>query len=62
MTAPTPSPKKKINYQLAWAEARALMWTYRRNLAIGLTLMLVSRAAGFVAPASSKFLIDDVLG
>ncbi len=42
-------------------EARELLWRYRRTLAIGFALMLVNRASGFVLPASSKFLIDDVL-
>ncbi len=37
------------------------MWTHRRTLAVGFSLMLVSRLAGFVLPTSSKFLIDDVL-
>ena len=46
----------------AWPEARALVWKHRRSLAIGLALMLVNRLAGLVLPASSKYLIDDVLG
>jgi subfamily B ATP-binding cassette protein MsbA len=54
--------KKKVNMSRAWAEARALMWHHRRSLTIGFMLMLVSRLAGFVLPASSKFLIDEVLG
>jgi subfamily B ATP-binding cassette protein MsbA len=53
--------KKKVNMSRAWAEARALMWEHRRSLAIGFSLMLVSRLAGLVAPASSKYLIDNVL-
>lgn len=52
--------KKKVNYSNAWAEARVLMYAHRWQLALGLTLMLVNRAAGFVLPASSKWLIDDV--
>jgi subfamily B ATP-binding cassette protein MsbA len=54
--------KKKVNMSRAWAEARALMWRHRRSLTIGFALMLVSRLTGLVLPASSKFLIDDVLG
>ncbi|MBA2708173.1 MAG: ABC transporter ATP-binding protein [Gemmatimonadaceae bacterium] len=38
------------------------MWRHRVSLAIGLALMLVSRVSGLVLPASSKYLIDDVLG
>lgn len=55
-------PSKKINYSRAWAEARELVWQHRRSLTIGLALMLVNRLAGLVLPASSKYLIDDVLG
>jgi subfamily B ATP-binding cassette protein MsbA len=56
-------PKKKgVSASAAWREARALLWAHRRRLALGLTLMLVSRVAGFVLPASSKYLIDDVIG
>src|SRR5690606_39891709 len=46
----------------AWREARTLIWSYRSRLAVGLALMLVNRLAGFVLPASSKYLIDNVLG
>ena len=46
----------------AWREARALIWTYRSRLALGIALMLVNRLAGFVLPASSKYLIDNVIG
>ena len=46
----------------AWPEARALIWKHRRSLGLGLVLMLVNRLAGLVLPASSKYLIDNVLG
>jgi subfamily B ATP-binding cassette protein MsbA len=45
----------------AWREARSLVWAHRRRLMLGLGLMLVSRLAGLVLPASSKYLIDDVV-
>ena len=38
------------------------MWAHRGRLALGLALMLVNRLAGLVLPATSKFLIDDVIG
>src|SRR6185436_1808354 len=38
------------------------MGRHKRSLAIGFSLMLVNRVAGLVLPASSKFLIDDVIG
>src|SRR5436190_20135836 len=53
-------PKTKIS-RGAWEEARALIWTHRKRLALGLGLMLVSRAAGLVAPFSTKYLMDDVI-
>lgn len=54
--------KKKIDYSRAWAEAKILIWNYRWRLLLGLGLMLISRAAGFVLPYSTKFLVDDVFG
>ena len=45
----------------AWSEARELIWDHRHRLAVGLSLMLVNRFAGLVLPASSKFLIDEVI-
>jgi ABC-type multidrug transport system fused ATPase/permease subunit len=53
--------KKKVNYSGAWAEARNLMWQARHRLALGGVLMLVSRLCGMVLPASTKFLVDEVL-
>ena len=55
-------PKKKPNYSNAWREARALIWQHRRRLALGLALMMVNRLAGLVLPASSKYIIDHVIG
>jgi ABC-type multidrug transport system fused ATPase/permease subunit len=45
-----------------WREARDLVWARRGRLSIGLLLMLISRMAGLVLPATSKYLIDDVIG
>jgi len=45
----------------ALAEARALIWAHRKRLALGLSLMLVNRAAGLVLPATSKWLMDEVV-
>jgi ABC-type multidrug transport system fused ATPase/permease subunit len=55
-------PKKNTNIANAWAEARELVWAHRARLALGLVLMLINRLAGLVLPASSKILIDDVIG
>ena len=54
--------KKKVSAANAWREARDLVWVHRKRLSLGLALMLVSRLAGLVLPASSKWLIDDVVG
>jgi ABC-type multidrug transport system fused ATPase/permease subunit len=56
-----PAKKKRVTASAAWREARELVWAHRRRLAIGLGLMLVSRLAGLVLPASSKWLIDEVV-
>jgi subfamily B ATP-binding cassette protein MsbA len=55
-------PRKKPNYANAWQEARALIWRHRRRLGLGLLLMFANRLAGLVLPASSKYLIDRVIG
>src|SRR6188768_1316141 len=57
-----PPQKKKVSASAAWREARELIWAHRRRLGIGLVLMLVSRGAGLVLPASSKWLSDEVIG
>src|SRR5687767_1728991 len=45
-----PTPKKRVSGSAAWREARELVWAHRRRLAIGLLLMLVSRATSLVLP------------
>src|SRR5215204_3021437 len=54
--------KKKRLTKAAWKETRALMAARRGPLALGLVLMLISRAAGLVLPASSQYLIVDFIG
>jgi ABC-type multidrug transport system fused ATPase/permease subunit len=56
-----PKKKKPVSASAAWREARELVWTHRRRLGIGLTLMLISRLASLVLPASSKWLVDEVV-
>ncbi|BDU72122.1 ABC transporter ATP-binding protein [Mesoterricola silvestris] len=57
-----PKTPTKINARRAWREARELLWQHRKSLAVGLALMVVSRLAGLVLPASTKYLIDEVIG
>ena len=52
--------KKKINYASAWAEARQIVWKARWRLAVGSVMMLISRLAGMVLPASTKYIGDEV--
>ncbi len=59
--AGTKDKKKKGFTASAWAEARTLIWAHRKRLSLGLTLMLVSRAAGLVLPLTSKWLMDEVV-
>src|SRR4029079_2989089 len=42
-------------------EARELVWRHRRSLTIGLILMFINRLSGLVLPASSTYLIDELL-
>lgn len=58
----TQNSKKRPSFQSVWREARDLIWAHRSRLALGLVLMLVSRTAGMVLPATSKYLIDEVIG
>ncbi len=55
-------PKKKAITPGAWEEARGLIYAHRKRLSLGLLLLLVNRAAGFVLPSSTKWLIDRVIG
>ena len=46
---------------MVWREARELIWAHRGRLSLGLALMLVNRLSGLVLPATSKYLIDEVI-
>ena len=60
MTEPASEQKKKINYSSAWVEARRIVWNARWRLFFGSILMLISRAASMVLPASTKYIGDEV--
>ncbi|MEP6719219.1 MAG: ABC transporter ATP-binding protein [bacterium] len=53
--------KKKLTPATAWRDARELIWAHRFRLALGMLLMIVNRLVGLVLPASSKYLIDNVI-
>ena len=57
-----PEPKKKIEWSSAWSEARDLIWAHRKRLLLGAVLMIINQAMGLVLPASTKYLIDVVIG
>jgi subfamily B ATP-binding cassette protein MsbA len=54
--------KKRNISSEAWREARALIWAHRRRLALGLALLVANRLTGLVLPASSKVVVDRVIG
>ena len=56
------SKKKKPDMSVVWREAKEIIWAYRAKVALGMVVMVIGRLAALVAPASSKFLIDDVIG
>src|SRR6266567_8011412 len=60
-TAITNQKKKRITPAAAWQDARELIYAHRHRLGLGMLLMIVNRLAGLVLPASSKYLIDDVI-
>ena len=55
-------PARGVNFSRAWRDATELVGEHRGRLALGLGIMLVNRAAGFVLPAAPKFVIDDAIG
>src|SRR5215510_8177683 len=54
--------KKRIKLSDAWRESKELIASHRRRLALGAIIMLINRLTGLVLPASSKYLIDEVVG
>ncbi|MDQ6699479.1 MAG: ABC transporter ATP-binding protein/permease [Acidobacteriota bacterium] len=48
--------------KLLWPDVWALIRPRRTLLAAGLVLMVINRVSGLVLPASTKYLIDDVIG
>jgi subfamily B ATP-binding cassette protein MsbA len=55
-------PKRGPDYSNAWREARELVHKHRGRLLVGLALMVVNRAAGFVLPLSPKIVLDEAIG
>jgi subfamily B ATP-binding cassette protein MsbA len=61
---PQKAPKKGSSERLRelWPDIREMMRPRRKVLAVGFLLMVISRVCGLVLPASSKYLIDNVIG
>jgi ABC-type multidrug transport system fused ATPase/permease subunit len=59
---PDEPKKKKIRWSAARKQAFELVWASRWRLVLGLSLMIVNTASGFVLPALSKSFIDNVVG
>ncbi len=54
-------PAPELDWKRVWPDIRALLLPRRGVLLLGLVLIVVSRLCGLVLPASTKYLIDDVL-
>lgn len=54
--------KKPASWKAVWPDVKELIRLRRNQLLLGLLLILISRTAGMVLPASTKFLVDDILG
>ncbi len=61
MNTPTTNIKKKLSWGVVWREAGELVAAHRRRLSLGLVLLVVGRAASLVLPASSGWLIGEVV-
>ena len=57
-----PKPKKSERLRALLPDILALVKPRRGILALGLVLMAINRVSGLVLPASTKFLIDDIIG
>ncbi len=54
--------KKPVNWKAALPEVWELVKPRRAQLSLGLGLIVINRAAGLVLPASTKYLVDDIIG
>ena len=59
-TAPKKPPSERI--RALWPDIWALIKPRRGLLALGLLLIIINRVSGLVLPASTRYLIDDIIG
>jgi ABC-type bacteriocin/lantibiotic exporter with double-glycine peptidase domain len=57
-----PEGKAPLNWKAIWPQVWELVKPRRGVLFLGLILIIISRVAGLVLPASTKYLVDDVIG
>jgi subfamily B ATP-binding cassette protein MsbA len=54
-------PRPKLQASHIYRDVRELVWPRRYLFLLGLVLVFINRAAGLVLPASTKYLIDDIV-
>jgi ABC-type multidrug transport system fused ATPase/permease subunit len=60
--APAKKPITSERLLALWPDIWALIKPRRGMLALGFVLMVINRVSGLILPASTKFVIDDVIG
>jgi subfamily B ATP-binding cassette protein MsbA len=55
------APRPKLQASHIYRDLRELVWPRRYLFVLGLLLVFINRAAGLVLPASTKYLIDDIV-
>src|SRR5450432_965831 len=60
--AAKPKGSRSQRLRALWPELRSLMMPRRGLIGLGLLLIAINRVAGFVLPASTRYVIDDVVG
>lgn len=58
MAGELPKAERRVTWRTAFHQ---FIWPRRKNVLIGLALIVVSRVAGMVLPGSTKYLLDDVV-
>ena len=53
--------KKPLSWGHAWNDARVLIRPHRSRLMLGLVLILINSLAAMVMPATSRYLLDDIV-
>ena len=62
MTPQTPKKRSSERLRELWPDIKELIRPRRRTLALGFLLMLIGTPCGLVLPASTKYLVDNVIG